>query len=55
MPLSFLFDPANRRPKEAFWRGHMRRYEVYDDFEGHMVWGVTARIVASLQEALTGP
>ena len=52
VPLSFLFDPANRRREEAFWRGRMHCYDVYDDFEGHMVWGVTARIVASLQEVL---
>ena len=55
VPLSFLFDPANRRREEALWRGRMRCYDIYDDFEGHRVWGVTARIVASLREALTGP
>ena len=55
VPLSFLFDPANKRRKEAFWRGEMRNYDIYDDYDGHMVWGVTARIVGRLQEVLLRP
>jgi hypothetical protein len=55
VPLSFLFDPANKRRERAFWRGEMRSYDIFDDYEGHMVWGVTARIVARLQDVLLSP
>ena len=52
VPLAFLFDGRNKRREEMFWRGRVRTYDVYDDYEGHKVWGVTARIVGSLQEAV---
>ena len=55
VPLSFLFDPANKRREEAFWRGEMRNYDIYDDYDGHMVWGVTARIVGRLHDVLLSP
>ena len=55
VPLSFLFDPANKRRERTFWRGEMRSYDIFDDYEGHMVWGVTARIVARLQDVLLSP
>ena len=53
VPLEFLFDGRNKRREEMFWRGRLRVYDVYDDYEGHKVWGVTARIIGSLQEAVT--
>ena len=52
VPLAFLFDGRNKRREEMFWRGRRRVYDVYDDYEGHKVWGVTARIIGSLQEAV---
>ncbi len=52
VPLEFLFDGRNKRREEMFWRGRRRVYDVYDDYEGHKVWGVTARIIGSLQEAV---
>lgn len=55
VPLSFLFDPANKRREEAFWHGEMCSYDIYSDYDGHMVWGVTARIVGRLQEVLLRP
>ena len=52
VPLDFLFDGRNKRREEMIWRGRRRVYEVYKDFQGHRVWGVTARIIGSLQEAM---
>ncbi len=52
VPLDFLFDGRNKRREEMFWRGRRRAYDVYDDYQGHKVWGVTARIIGSLQEAV---
>ena len=52
VPLDFLFDGRNKRHEEMIWRGRRRIYEVYKDFQGHRVWGVTARIIGSLQEAM---
>lgn len=52
VPLAFLFDGRNKRREEMFWRGRRRVYDVYDDYEGHKIWGVTARIIGSLQEAV---
>ena len=52
VPLSFLFDGRNKRREEMLWRGRLRSYDVYDDYQGHKVWGVTARIIGSLQEAV---
>ncbi len=52
VPLAFLFDGRNKRREEVFWRGRLRAYDVYDDYQGHKVWGVTARIVGSLQQAM---
>lgn len=52
VPLSFLFDGRNKRREEMLWRGRLRSYDVYNDYQGHKVWGVTARIIGSLQEAV---
>ena len=52
MPLDFLFDGRNKRREEMIWRGRRRVYDVYKDFQGHRVWGVTARIIGSRQEAM---
>ena len=52
VPLDFLFDGRNKRREEMIWRGRRRVYDVYKDFQGHTVWGVTARIIGSLQEAM---
>ncbi len=52
VPLAFLFDGRNKRREEMLWRGRRRAYDVYDDYQGHKVWGVTARIIGSLQEAV---
>ena len=52
VPLEFLFDGRNKRREEMFWRGRQRVYDVYDDYEGHKIWGVTARIIGRLQEAV---
>ncbi len=52
VPLAFLFDTRNKRREEMYWRGRQRVYDVYDDYQGHKIWGVTARIIRSLQEAM---
>ena len=50
-PLGFLFDPANRRRESRMHRGRRREYWVID-YQGHTIWGVTARIVVDLCAAL---
>lgn len=55
VPLDFLFNGRNKRREKMFWHGRLRRYDVYKDFDGHKIWGVTARIIARLQEALSQP
>ena len=52
VPLAFLFEGSNKRREEMIWRGRQRVYDIYNDFQGHKIWGVTARIIGSLQEAL---
>ena len=52
VPLAFLFDTRNKRREEMYCRGRQRVYDVYDDYQGHKIWGVTARIIRSLQEAM---
>ncbi|MFP6730379.1 MAG: CoA pyrophosphatase [Alphaproteobacteria bacterium] len=52
VPLAFLFDGRNKRREEMIWQGRLRAYEVFNNYQGHKVWGVTARIIGSLQEAI---
>jgi 8-oxo-dGTP pyrophosphatase MutT (NUDIX family) len=52
VPLAFLFDRRNKRREEMIWQGRLRTYDVFDDYQGHKIWGVTARIIGSLQEAM---
>lgn len=47
VPLSFLFDPANHRQHEIFWRGRQRRYYAMP-YGGHFIWGATAGMIVSL-------
>ena len=53
VPLSFLLDPANRRRASRMHRGRRRGYYVYDAYDGHTIWGITAGMVVKLGEALT--
>ena len=50
-PLGFLLDPANHAPKEREWFGRMRPY-IEIDWQGHMIWGITAAIIANLSRRL---
>ncbi len=54
VPLDFLLDPANRRIERRVWNGREREYYCIDH-EGPTIWGVTARMVVSLAEALGKP
>lgn len=47
VPLSFLFDPANHRQHEIFWRGRQRRFHAMP-YDGHFIWGATAGMIVSL-------
>ena len=50
-PLGFLLDPANHAHKQAEWRGGVRAY-IEIDWQGHMIWGITAAIIANLSRRL---
>lgn len=51
VPLTFLLDPANHLHKEREWFGRMRPY-IEIDWQGHVIWGITAAIVANLSQRL---
>jgi 8-oxo-dGTP pyrophosphatase MutT (NUDIX family) len=53
-PLDFLLDPANHQHKEKEWFGRMRPY-IEIDWEGHLIWGITAAILANLARRLAWP
>lgn len=50
VPFDFLMDPANTRVEGRIWFGKRRRYYVmpYGPF---YIWGATARMLVSLQDA----
>jgi 8-oxo-dGTP pyrophosphatase MutT (NUDIX family) len=50
-PLGFLLDPANQAHKEREWFGRMRPY-IEIDWHGHLIWGITAAILANLSRRL---
>ncbi|KRA83813.1 CoA pyrophosphatase [Altererythrobacter sp. Root672] len=54
VPLAFLLDPANHAHKEREWFGRMRPY-IEIDWQGHVIWGITAAIVANLSQRLAWP
>jgi 8-oxo-dGTP pyrophosphatase MutT (NUDIX family) len=53
-PLDFLLDPANHQHKEKEWFGRMRPY-IEIDWQGHLIWGITAAILANLARRLAWP
>lgn len=50
-PLGFVLDPANHAHKQREWFGRMRPY-IEIDWQGHMIWGITAAILANLSRRL---
>jgi 8-oxo-dGTP pyrophosphatase MutT (NUDIX family) len=50
-PLGFVLDPANHAHKEREWFGRMRPY-IEIDWQGHLIWGITAAILANLARRL---
>ncbi len=54
VPLSFLFDPANRQRKSAEWQGRRREFYAYT-YGRHYIWGATAAILVNLMERLVAP
>jgi len=50
-PLGFVLDPANHAHKEKEWFGRMRPY-IEIDWQGHLIWGITAAILANLARRL---
>jgi 8-oxo-dGTP pyrophosphatase MutT (NUDIX family) len=51
VPLDFLFDPANREIGSRIWNGKPRQYYQFT-YDGHRIWGATARMVVILSEAM---
>ena len=50
-PLGFVLDPANHAHKEKEWFGRMRPY-IEIEWQGHLIWGITAAILANLARRL---
>ena len=50
-PLGFLLDPANHVHKEKEWFGKQRPY-IEIEWQGHLIWGITAAIIANLARRL---
>lgn len=50
-PLGFVLDPANHAHKQREWFGRMRPY-IEIDWQGHLIWGITAAILANLSRRL---
>jgi len=50
-PLGFVLDPANHAHKQREWFGKMRPY-IEIDWQGHLIWGITAAILANLARRL---
>jgi 8-oxo-dGTP pyrophosphatase MutT (NUDIX family) len=50
-PLGFLLHPANHAHKEKEWFGRMRPY-IEIEWQGHVIWGITAAILANLARRL---
>ena len=53
-PLGFLLDPANHAHKQKEWFGRMRPY-IEIEWQGHLIWGITAAILANLARRLAWP
>ena len=50
-PLGFLLDPANHAHEEKEWFGRRRPY-IEIEWQGHLIWGITAAILANLSRRL---
>ncbi len=50
-PLAHLFDPANQRRRMRGLRGG-RRETIEIEWDGHLIWGVTAAIIANLSRRI---
>jgi 8-oxo-dGTP pyrophosphatase MutT (NUDIX family) len=50
-PLGFVLDPANHAHKQKEWFGRMRPY-IEIDWQGHVIWGITAALLANLSRRL---
>lgn len=51
-PLRHLLDQRNHKPKIGLFDGNERPY-VEIDWEGHIIWGITAGIIANLSYRLS--
>lgn len=50
-PLTHVFDPANHLRRTREWRGGPRE-TLEIEWDGHLIWGVTAAIIANLSRRL---
>tara|TARA_B100000686_G_scaffold258976_1_gene271364 strand:+ start:2262 stop:2900 length:639 start_codon:yes stop_codon:yes gene_type:complete len=51
IPLSFVLDETNHRRETRILKGHERKFYVLP-FEGHYIWGLTARLLVALRDVL---
>lgn len=52
VPLEFLLDKANYKRRHRMWQGK-RRYFYVIEYDGYIIWGLTARILVSLAKAIS--
>ena len=51
VPLSFFFDPRFQRTETRLFRSEEHEIYFYD-YQSHVIWGATAKIVRNLIEAV---
>lgn len=50
-PVDYVLDAANHIEREVEWEGAQRRF-IEIDWQGHLIWGVTAAILANLADRI---
>lgn len=53
-PLGYVLDSANHIHRRTMWRGAPRDY-IEITWQGHVIWGITAAIIANLARRLDWP
>ena len=48
-PVDYVLDPANHIDRVVEWEG-IERHFIEIDWQGHLIWGVTAAILANLAD-----
>jgi len=53
IPLAWLADPSNHRVEQRQFNGKAAPVVYFDEFDGELLWGATARMTLSLVDMIT--